>query len=804
MTKHDSPLRVYKLSRSGSFDPNPMTFIQTAGVFASTVVPGTTLLTTRDENGLAHFLIVPATHSAGKSAMHLAAAVAARAEEVDELPPLADAAQVAWLTTERTPSLVSRDTQQGADPAAVSRALSIAMRPGQWVAATLRRPTAKERKWQLAWLSAQLGTNNPQYHSRRSDALVATFYAGAETTAEAGTLLREVGAAMPGFDIGTDVATSSRSGDAKPWIKGAFALGAAGGVLAFGGAELAHLPALTQVTLFAAAAASAVISGGLRSGHIPGRHSRFRAALHDGRLPAPAGLSVAPQKARKESEDKDGNKIPARDPGYGFPQNAFLVGQEIPVSLVAPHAGSASGEQSTAVRAAPPMMNQIIGPRIGVSLANWVALSAKDLWQGVMFLGVPGSGKSQALRSVWTWMCLERAKPSGRDGFPGDKNVLVALETKGQGAEQYRRQAEAVGDVVGVCDLSDGSTPAIDMFPRVGSLEHQARTITNAMKYVWGETSIGSHSFNMLTRVFCGALIVTPAIVANAAGVRSGASPFYYANILLGGFGDELAVALATAIKSEAARTNATEDDDLGFAWLQLSTLYGNGVTPANRKSATEAPRNKAAALLTAEGWWSRTSKVSWDDILEHGWAVIVNVGSSKGGELVDKQLKEDMSAMLMYSLYDAIQRNCMDWDEQGRHVSIFSDELTEIAGNSPEIVEWIKDKGRSYGTIPVFATQRASQLVPQVRESVLGFGTVLAYTQDVAQVMSQIVADLSADGSHWEIADVANLPRYEAIVRTRVNGTRQPAFTMKLADFESDMSGYERVQTVADAEVPA
>ncbi|MFE6966823.1 type IV secretory system conjugative DNA transfer family protein [Agromyces sp. NPDC057679] len=781
-----------------------MTFIQTAGVFASTVVPGTTLLTTRDENGLAHFLIVPATHSSGKSAMHLAAAVAARAEEVDEVPALADAAQVAWLTTEGTPSLVSRDTQQGADPAAVSRALSIAMRPGQWVAATLRRPSAKERKWQLAWLASQLGTANPQYHSRRSDALVATFYAGAETVAEASTLLREVGAAMPGFDIGTDVDSSSRSADAKPWVKVAAGAAVLGGALAFGGADLVQLPVAVQACLFGVAAVSAVAAGGLKSGHIPGKHSRFRRGLDAGVLPAPAGLSFAPQKARKESEDKEGNKIPARDPGYGFPHSAFLVGQEIPVSIVAPHAGSVSGEQSTAVRAAPPVMNQIIGPRIGVSADNWVALSAKDMWQGVLFLGVPGSGKSQALRSVWTWMCMERANPSGRDGFPGNRNVLIALETKGQGADAYRRQAEAVGDVVGVCDLSDSQTPAIDMFPRLGSLEHQARTITNAMKYVWGETSIGSHSFNMLTRVFCGALVVTPAIVANAPGVRVNASPFYYANILLGGFGDELAVALATAIKSEASRVAATEDDDLGFAWLQLSVLFGAGVTPANRKSATEAPRNKAAALLTAEQWWARPSKITWDDILEHGWAVIVNVGSSKGGELVDKQLKDDMSAMLMYSLYDAIQRICMDWAEQGRHVSIFSDELTEIAGSSSEIVEWIKDKGRSYGTVPVFATQRATQLNQQVRESVLGFGTMLAYSQDAPAVVSQIVADLTADGSRWESADVANLPRYEAIVRTRVNGARQPAFTMKLADFESDMSGYQRVQSVAEAEVPA
>jgi hypothetical protein len=338
------------------------------------------------------------------------------------------------------------------------------------------------------------------------------------------------------------------------------------------------------------------------------------------------------------------------------------------------------------------------------------------------------------------------------------------------------------------------------MFPRIGTLEQQARTITGAMKYVWGETSIGAHSFNMLTRVFAGALVVNDAITAQVPGMRTGASPFYYANILLGGYGDEPAVALAGALMSEAARVRATEYDDLGFASLQLAVLFGKGVTPAQRKSATEAPRNKAAALLAAESWWARPNKVSWDNVLQNNWGIIVNVGSSASGGQVDDQLKNDMSAMLMYSLYDAIKRNCSAWGDDKRFVSLFADELTEIAGTSPEIIEWLKDKGRGYGVIPIFATQRAGQLDPKVRESVMGFGTVLSYTQDVPTVMTQIVADLAADGSSWTNADVANLPPYEAIVRTRIRSTRQTAFTVMLHNFEANMDAYEYIQTAARA----
>ena len=107
-----------------------MAFITAAGIFASSIIPGTILLTKRLDSGLARYLLAPDTGVSSQSAMHLAHAVAARADLVDELPDLDDVQSVVWLKTERMPNLVSRDTQSGTDPAAVSRALAISMRPG--------------------------------------------------------------------------------------------------------------------------------------------------------------------------------------------------------------------------------------------------------------------------------------------------------------------------------------------------------------------------------------------------------------------------------------------------------------------------------------------------------------------------------------------------------------------------------------------------------------------------------------------------------------------------------------------------
>jgi hypothetical protein len=789
-------MQAWKLTRSGTLDPNPMSFIQSAGIFSSSLAPGTVLLTTRVDAGLEHFMLVPESSATAQSAAHLAHAVAARADLADVAPVLDQVASVAWLRTERVPTLTSRDTQSGSDPAAVSRALAISMRPGQWVAVALRTPTQRERRWQLTWLESQMNTANPQYHSRRSDSLVATFYAGADTTEEAAQLLREAAAAMPGFDMATRHDTTSRGQDSFPFFAGSGAAAAIGALLV--AQSSVDLPVVTTVAAFVVAALAVVLGALTLTGRIKLAHEQLRAGLTNLRLPIARPLVIPPTKPQKEKTHENGNVTKAKGGGYGFSRSAFLVGQEIPVSLIAPHAGNASGEMSTMIREAPAATANIIGPRIGTSAKKWVALSARDLWQGVAFFGVPGSGKSVALRNLWAWASMERANPSGTPGFPGATNSIIALETKGSGAAIYQALATKVGDSVGLSDLTDQNTPAIDMFPRIGTIEEQARSVTNAMKYVWGEQSIGAHSFNMLTRIFTGALVVTPAITAQVQGLRQNASFFYYANVLLGGIGDEAAVGLGSAILSEAARVKATDEDDLGIAAQLLSTLFGPGVTPAQRKTATEAPRNKAGALLIAEGWWNRSTKVSWDDVLVNHWGIIVNVGSSVAGAQVDNQLKDDMSGMLMYSLRDAINRKCTGWQAQGRSVSIFADELSEIAGQSSEVIEWLKDKGRDFGVVPVFATQRSGQLTPQVRESVLGFGTIFAYTQDVPAVMSQIVSDLTADGSEWTNADVANLPRYEAIVRTRINSVRQPPFTVKLTNFETIMESYAHIQRVA------
>jgi hypothetical protein len=294
-------------------------------------------------------------------------------------------------------------------------------------------------------------------------------------------------------------------------------------------------------------------------------------------------------------------------------------------------------------------------------------------------------------------------------------------------------------------------------------------------------------------QVFCAAFAVTPE-VARAADVSETGSPFYYANILLGGRGDPVGIALAGAIKSEVARNDMVmgSGTDLGNAAEKLQALY-QGKTPAQRAQLTDAPRNKVSAILAAESWWARPKKITWDAILQNHMAVIMNTGITQSGDQEDDQLVSQVSAMMMYTLYEAIKRSCSGWYEEGRGVSIYADELKLLAGSSATVITWLRDQGRGYGVRPVFATQYPEQLSEEVRNSVMGFGTLLAFAQNNPKVVNTLVADLILSGDSWEGSDVANLPAFETIVRATVNRQRQTPFTVKIRDFWGDREQYSQ-----------
>lgn len=795
--------RVWKLTRAGEIDTNPTTILQRAATFVSTAPAGSVLLTRRTSEGLSHYFIAPDTPQVELAAKHLAQTVAARADEIEDEVGLFDSLKIAYAEA-RPGHAIGRDSQVGAELSEVSRRVADALRQGEWVATVFRAPRGKEANWYRMWLTSQLGGGSmPTHHTSSPSAVVMSLWAGAETTGSAKALLNQVAALIPGFDV--QISTKG----VTPVVRGLAAI-AAGVIALVGGIYLfasgAAFPTRTTAVIVGVITGLGIpaITGGVLYiiGKIPSFSEKVKRLARYNLLMQPRGRMFPPTSPRAQHTSKEGVIIPAKEGAYPLGHGAFLAGPALPVGLIAPHAGADSGSATTKIRVAPAAMLEPIGPFIGNNAGSKVYLSAEDAYAGVIAFGQAGSGKSRLIQGLFAWNALEQKRPSGRPGFPGRQNALIAFESKGEGAGAYKTWAGEVGEGLLRVDFAGNGEWQLDILDIPGNAEKKSRSVVNMLKYAFSDGSIQERSFDTLTQVMAGAFAITPA-VAERAGVSPTGSPFYYASILLGSKGDATGIALAGAIKDEVARNNLRLDTDLGYADDVLSVLYA-GKTPAQRAQLTDAPRNKISALLAAESWWARPKRVNWDLVLKMNYHVVVNTGITESGEEADDAIVAQVSAMMMYSLYEAIKRNCSGWFEKGRGVSIFADELKLLAGSSAEVITWLRDAGRSYGVRLILATQYPEQLAPEVKNAVMGFGTLLAFSQNNPDVIRTLITDLNLAGEEWTGADVANLPKFETIVRATAAGKRQAPFTVKVHDFWSDRSNFAALQGNPVPEVPS
>jgi hypothetical protein len=799
---------AYKFTTAGSLEANPTLIRQRASVALSVAPNGSTFLTRREGAMLAHYLVMPgAGHS---DPINAAKAVAARIEQVDA-PDLSDVAALAVL---RMPAdgVPGSNPQMNAEIAAVVDAASSTLRDGEWVAVSIRRPSSSEIAGHGRWLQ-QYGVHT--HHSKEANAVLVSLWAGADSVAQAQSLLQQVAGALPGFDMPRRaVAVDS---------KGTRLIFAGGGAA---GAAYALVPNFVELALpypQLGWCVAGVGAGGLvlsMLDKLPSRAKALRAKLAAGLVPAPPRRLIPAQSARAARTDQMGNVTQtARSAGYPLNSEAYLVGALSPLTLVAPHAGAQSGGGSTASRSVPPQLLEAVGPLFGYADGDApVHLTDEGDWRGLMALGAAGSGKSALLQGVFGY---DAARKSGQVHRPSGKfNAQFAFDTKdGASAAEYVAWAEAAGlpvvrtaedftawaagdrrlPPVVVLSVADQGAPlGLELFPGAPRKEgeapdpsvsyNRARRATSALKYTFGATAIGHQSFATLSRVLIAAFAVTEPIAREAV-VEEGRSPFFYAGILLGTRGDEMGVRLAQAIRSAAERD---KDPDAAQAHEMLSFLYDPKVTASARSRLVEAPQNKMEQMLAAEQWWSRPVRPTWKSLLEFNATVVIDFGA-KNGFLMDEEQREQLASLMLYTLHEEIKLSAAGWQEQNRMVSIYADELKHIARNSPDVINWARQDGRSFGVRLIVATQEPEQLEDSVRKTVMGLGTLVAFRQSEESVIRAVLGNISVDGTEWEQKDLAQLPDFHAIVRTHHGGTPLTAFTARAAYFRG-MRGAEFV----------
>jgi len=798
--------QTYRLTRQGAAPPERELTLQRSKPFGAAVAGVTadercvTLLTVRDAAGLASYVVTPSGVGASHVVNALASAVGATATPVETLPDLDKTPEIGWLEA-RPYGSVSRDTQAGGDQTEVAILLSRIMRPGSWVAMTLRQPTRTELKRVRRWFGHRL--HDPQTHyTNDGEAVVASIIAGADSHEEVAGLLAQLAAVIPGFDVETTVP--------KPFF----------------GPSPRVIALLTTVALVAVgttthhwvdgliAAAAALVAG--VAVRLAPTHSRHTAnALLDGlttpQLPTPAQRALPPSApSRKTKTVRTGgrsesggqssttteSKVIEHPGGYPLARSAFLFAPSMVVGVVSPHAGmAASGLADLADRSAPEALLFDIGPVVGFARSGDgedqpVHLDAAELFAGVAMYGIPGSGKTVAVQNLWAWNTLERVRPSGKPGHPGADNTLIAFENKGEGAATYQQWSESLGDHTVLVEVGDPASPAIDIGDPKLPAADRAQFIVSAMIYAFGEDAIGDRSAEVLSTVIPVALLCPPEVAKTTASSTAGPVSFIsIAHILLGGRGDEAGVALNAAMAAYHAKMDDFDPHrhDLGLAFQSLEPLYGPKVTPSQRRTLAESSRNKIQLLNSVPHWWDpHRPRGTWGDILANRTSVIFNAGVTKKGAPVDERLTDVLAGMSAFALRDAIRQHCSGWLARGRSVTIFSDELALLVKSSAEVIEWLRDAGRSYGVRLVLATQRPEQLSANVRSALRGFGSTLWFQQSDPAIVQEAVSQLCLGGAEWSSADIGNLAKFHAILRATSAGRVQPPVHIRMAFWES------------------
>lgn len=745
-----------------------------------------TLLIVRDDQSLRQYLLSPSEALARAVATPIGAEPRPCDLDTHDLA----VRHVAHMRMPRrsTDIVMTRANVVGVDATLTAGTLTWQMDPGTWIAVRMRRGTRRERRRQLTWVRHYLDSSASTHYSTREGSIVVSVDVGAPDRASAAELIDRVHTAIPGFDLPVIA-------DQPTWWPHVLTGTLAGALAAGASWSLTSWPAFVTPLLFAAGLVVGIacgVSAWRGRAWAPGDVMRLITQTPPKRTSPPRAPTRADPVAGVVGSPGD----------YPLAPTSFLVAPDMIVGLVAPQAGAVTGTTQTRDRPVPPPFTEQVGPLIGYGQRGApVHLEAASGWEDLLILGQAGSGKTVLTQGLFAWNLMERMYPSAIPGTPGRANALVAFENKGEGVDGYVSWATALGASgdagLRVIDLADPATPAIDMVEADGSCVERAQHFVDAMQYSFTGDSIQYRSAETLRAVIAAGLVITPSM-GQAATVPAGGSFLDYAYVLLGGLGDTAAVALAGELQSEAVRLESagTSDTDLSAARDIIAPLYGPGVTPSTRRALLEAPRNKVELLRQVRTWWDpERPRISWESILTEHAVVVVNMGSSRTGQIVDGQLAQTLSAMLAFGLRRSIQRTCNGWWDAKRNVTIFADELKLLAGVSPEVFEWMRNQGRAFGVRLVFATQYAEQIDPALRTAILGFGTLVALKQANPEVAASLAQNLSLSGDQWSPQDLYNLPAYTAVVRSSVGGQSLPAFTVHLWNAEADRARFPLIQ---------
>lgn len=481
----------------------------------------------------------------------------------------------------------------------------------------------------------------------------------------------------------------------------------------------------------------------------------------------------------RSAGDDSGRRSRRRAKAYAYERSTFPVPPGTLMALAAPLARE-RGVQS-ALSHCPPELQDADGPLLGVAVDGQpVRMPAAVMWDGIALLGKPGGGKSNSMHGIQQWACAH--------SDPDDS--VVVFEAKGVDSFPILHR---LNPRMRFMDLADARTPMISLLGE-GDAWVRAQRFANLMHGALGDQQIGPKSRLQLTDSVALTLRAMDAPrfaqVCASQGVAVPATWVDGAFTLLFGHGARAGRALARAMAC------ALDDDE---ARETVERLHGGVNERSGRPAVSDgqlfqllnAPMNKMGLLAGAPQLTDPARRtVTWQRLLEHGVQLAINTGdpARPGVPAMGEDARRLVNALLFQGLRLQIGESCMGWQERGRRVRVFVDELTEITGadgrdegGNVAAVEWLRSRGRAYGAELCAGTQYPEQIGERLMSCLLGLRTIGCYAQLAPSSAQIMAAALNVDPSQ-----IRALGEHVMCVRTTGrDNTALPALTVAVPWFD-------------------
>ena len=170
---------VFRLTRTSPTPPELDAILSRAGLFASAVALVTgrgervTSLTARTDRETVSYIITPGQGNNSHVVTNSSSALGAKAVSVDDLNEITTVLDslCASLLVARPNRRASFATQSGGNSNEFAVLLSQLLRPGTWVAITLRKPTGKEQERVRKWVDHRREANSPGHYASHTNLL---------------------------------------------------------------------------------------------------------------------------------------------------------------------------------------------------------------------------------------------------------------------------------------------------------------------------------------------------------------------------------------------------------------------------------------------------------------------------------------------------------------------------------------------------------------------------------------------------------------------------------------------------------